>query len=252
MAILQTAGNKASNGSAGTTLSAPAIAVTSGEAVIVGVALANTSASVLTVTDTALNTYSLITSITEGSALRIELWATTNASANATNVILVTTTASTLMAIALEAYSGAVSTYLGNNATADAASDNFPFIAVTMQDGGNWVISALAFACNSGDTFTAAEGTIRQSVVPALTSVAIALVDNNCPTTGKYPCGALISTARAWASAGVELRTHATAVPLIDIVSDTYPFLDVTTGISMLYTEVQLLGIGGGGGNVAY
>lgn len=249
MAISPTTGTTASNGTAATMLSAPVIAVTAGQTVIVGVALLNTSASVSTITDTAGNTYILKSAITEGSALRVELWAATNVTANAANVILVTASASSLMAVAIEEYAGLVSTYLGNTATADAASDYFPAVPLTMQDGNNWAVAALAFACTSGDTFTAFEGTIRRSVVPALTSVGIALVDNTNPAIGIYPCGARLSAARAWAAAGVEMRTHSTAVPYADIVSDTYPFCLVMSGIRMTYTEVELLGIGETPGN---
>jgi len=76
-----------------------------------------------------------------------------------------------------------------------------------IQERGNWIVGALGFVCNSGDTVAIMDGTLRQSVVPALASVGVALVDNaGISVKSTIPAEVRISASRNWAAAGVELR----------------------------------------------
>ena len=211
MAITATTGQTASNTTAGTSLAAAAFSATAGQHLLVAVALATTTASVSTITDTAGNTYARQSTITNGTSVVVELWAATGITGNASNVVTVTFSASTLAAIAIEEYSGLVSSYFGTPATA-TGTGTWPVASLTTVDGGSWTVAAIGFACSSGDTFSQWEGTIRQSVVPSLTSVGVALVDNAPGGDGTIPTGAGLSASRAWAAAAVEMRTHATAI----------------------------------------
>jgi hypothetical protein len=83
---------------------------------------------------------------------------------------------------------------------------------VATQDTGSWGVTAFAVATNSGDTFTANLGTIRQHLIPALTTAGVALVDNTSTVaTPELRNLIYVSTARAWGAAAMELRTGVAA-----------------------------------------
>lgn len=257
MAIASVTGTTVSNAVAGASVNAPAINVAAASTVFVAVALANTASAVTSITDTAGNTYTLQSGVTFSTTVRVELWAATNATANAADVIVVNVAPNSLLAVAIETYSGAVSAYIGNTATASATSWA-PEVKAVTQDGGNWNIAALGFACTSGDTFTAWEGTIRQSIVPALTSVGVALVDNTNLGNGTIPCGVTLSALRDWAAATAELRTHATVViyqgyvGLLPAGAYLDPFANPVTFNGVGYVMPLKEAAGDTAGNVAY
>jgi len=252
MAISAATGAAASNSTAGTSLAAAAFSATAGQHIFVAVALQATTASVSSITDTAGNSYARQSAATNGTSVRVELWAATNITGNASNVVTVNFSASTLAAIAIEEYAGLVSTYIGNTATATGSSA-WPSASLAAQDGGNWTVAAAGFACQSGDSFSAWEGTVRQSAVPALTSVGVALVDVATAGDGTIPAGAQLSTSRAWAAAAAEMRTHAAAIRYAGYTGPS-PFpadamLRLTTGLIHYATPLRLAPktIGGGG-----
>lgn len=351
MAIGAATGGTASNSSAGTSLAFAAYAATAGRDILVAVALANTSCSVSTITDTAGNTYTLKSATANGSAVRVEIWQAQYITGNASNVINIAITGgSSLMAACREEYTGTLnggfssltrsgwsasadSNYGGgylpanlldgspnnvwisgsaapphwfvidmgasktfdtiqlvtrndgynsnqpkqydvyvsddgstwgssigtfndpadqgvahnhqlgatytkryikinitqnwsgneatcgefyagttvspatqNTATATSDTTTGPHVRTSTHDSTGWAVAAIGFACQSGDTISAADvpDTVRQSVVPALTSVGVALVDMS--GNGGVPCLAKLSTSRAWAAVGLELR----------------------------------------------
>jgi hypothetical protein len=145
-------------------------------------------------------------------------------------VVTVSLTASSLMAIAVEEYAGAVSTYVGHTSSG-TGSGYSPVTSLTIQDSGNFLIAAMGFVCNSGDTITAFEGTLIQSVVPALTSVGVALVDSTSLGDGVLPASMSLSTSRQWAAAGLELRTHNANATYVEYAGPIpFPFGSINDG----------------------
>jgi hypothetical protein len=105
-------------------------------------------------------------------------------------------------------WAGTPSSLSPQNTATGTGSNQHPRASILIQERTNWCVAAHAFACISGDTFTIVDGTLRQSVVPALTSVGVALVDNTGGAAAvALPLNTRISTARQWAVAGVELRS---------------------------------------------
>lgn len=131
----------------------------------------------------------------------------------------------TAIASGARVYQGAAEVNVGNasvvpsqNTGTNTGSNYFPGERITVEDNGGWNVAAIAFASSSGDTFAASTGsTIRQSVVPALTSVAVALVDvAQGAASASILAEAKLSAARQWAVAGVELRTGASPAVFTD------------------------------------
>lgn len=350
MSISATTGITTSNSSAGTSLATPSFVASAAQDVLVAVAIANTSAAVSSVTDTAGNAYSLISSQTNSGSVRVEFWAAPTVIGNASNVVTVTLSSSSLMAIAVEEYAGLTSgglaplsragwtctassnvfgsagqptgavggtngpwitnphpqwivvdmgsaqsfnglqitpnqsnaigqaytldvsdngstwtstgesisglpatvtlqqwalsasythRYFRINVTADngfvsmasifpgtvlaARSTRFvasPYpnlntsngaeVAVPVAYSGDWSVGAFGIVTSSGDTITAGTGTLRRSVVPALTSVSVALVD----FTAAASLNVSLSSIRAWASVGCDLVSDGTVLPV--------------------------------------
>jgi hypothetical protein len=341
MAISATTNVTASNTSAGTSLSCFAFTATAGQDVLVAVALQNTSASVLSITDTAGNTYSMIGVETNSGHARLELWGASNISGNASNVVTVNVSASSLLSISVNEYAGlssgvftalnrtgwtctATSNVFGSGGqptgavggtngpwitvpnpqsisvdmlsaqsfnclqltpnqgnaiptayTLDVSDDGSTWtstgesisglpVAVAMQQwtlstsyshryfrinvtadngfvslasifagilsaarsphfqlvqssqtvsstlsigqpvgfSGDWSLAAFAFVSNSGDSVTAVNGTLRSSVVPSVTSVALAVLDN---TAAAVLQATLSAGVQPWAAVGCDL-----------------------------------------------
>ncbi len=212
MAITATAGGTINNAVAGSALTFGAVSLTTGQDVVVAIAILDTTKSVSTITDTALNTYTLKSSANNGSAVRVELWEAHSITGNAADVIVVTLSGNSLASAAFEEYAGASSGVGNLGATATGTSFD-PEADASTQDGNNWSVAAIAVASNSGDTFTADLGTKRQALIPALTTASVALVDNtSAATVGALRNAILLSASRAWAAAALELRTGAAAI----------------------------------------
>ena len=218
MAISATAGGTVNNATAGTSLAFTAGTLTNGQLVVVAVAILVTTVSVSGISDT-VNTYTFQSAIDSGTGVRVELWTAPVTTATASRTITVTLNGSSLASAAYEEYAGATSG-VGNIGTAVAGSSFYPEADAATQDGNNWGIAAIAVASSSGDTFTADLGTIRQSLVPALTTAGVALVDNTAQYLATMRNAVRLSASRTWAAAGLELRTggaaiNVTAAPLM-------------------------------------
>jgi hypothetical protein len=97
----------------------------------------------------------------------------------------------------------------GNTQSA-TGNDQFPVGTVATQDANNFVLSAQAIACSSGDTFTAIDGTNRNSSVPAATAVGCALADKSSIAQATLKVTEQVTQgARQWATASVEARLAA-------------------------------------------
>ena len=211
MAITATLGGTINNAVAGTTLTFGAVSLSTGQDVVVAVAILDTTKSVSTITDTALNTYTLKSAVNNGSNVRVEIWEAHNITGNASDVILVTLSGATLASAAFEEYAGVASGVGTVGSTATGTSFD-PEGDVLTQDGNNWSVAAIGVATLSGDTFTADLGTKRQALIPALTTASVALVDNTTIALATLRNGVLLSASRAWAAVTLELRTGAAAI----------------------------------------
>jgi len=214
MAISATTGATASLSSAATSLAFAANTLTNGQRVVIGIAIANTSVSVSSITD-GVNTYTLITAANNSSNVRVELWSGPVTAATGSRTITINFSGSTLASAAYEEYAGM--TGLGNIGPSATGNTNIPDCAINTQDNGSWGVGAIAVATTSGQTFTGALlGTLRQSVIPALTTASIALVDvgpiqypNTAFTVGTQMGSSAINQ---YAAAALELRTGVAAL----------------------------------------
>lgn len=207
MAITPTAGATVNNNAGATpSLSFGAFNNTAGRDIVVCISILDTTKSVSGITDTALNTYTQKAAVSNGSAIRAEIWGTHIALHNNSNVILVSFSGSTLAAAAYEEYSG--STAFGNSGT-NSGTDTHPNVNAATQDVSNFVITCLAIASSSGDTLTQGfGGTSRQSSIPAATTAGVVLIENSSPPNALQLFeGGVLNNSRAWACACVELRT---------------------------------------------
>jgi len=202
MAITVTTGSAANSASAAS-LALPSFNLTAGQDVVVAVSLGSTSSSVTSITDTKGNTYTQKSAV-NGSGIRTEIWASHAVGVQVGNIITINVSPNTTIAGAAEEYAG-VSSY-GNTGTGSGTDQHMQGSAAT-QDKSNFVLCAMGFVAQSGDTLTAVIGTSRQSSIPAATRVGIALYDNTMITQGTIRDYARISTARNWAVATVELRS---------------------------------------------
>ena len=209
MAISATTGSAASTTAAAASKALPSFNTTSGQDAYCAVALDSTSSSVTSILNSlGADAWSLVTA-KNGTGVRIELWKCHFTSSQTGNVITINVSPNCNIAGAAEMYAGVSS--LGNT-DAESGSDTYPNEPVATQDGNNFVIAAIGFACQSGDTLSAQIGTSRQSSIPAATAVGVAIYDDTMIGKGIVVCETEISTARNWATVGLELRSGGAAI----------------------------------------
>lgn len=209
MAIAAVTGNAANSASAAS-IACGSFNTTTGRIQIIAVGLGSTASSVTSITDTGGGSPSIIriTSLNVTN-IRVEIWKATGVATKTGNVFTANVTPSTTLAIAAEEYSG--STTVGINGTnSNAGSFNIDQTLAT-QDANNFVVAALVFAAQSGDTLTGTAGTSRQSSIPAATRPGVALYDQSAVMDETMRIMSRISTSREWATAAVELRSGGSA-----------------------------------------
>lgn len=235
MAIAATAGGAASTVASAASLALSSFNQAASRHTVVAVALDNTSSSVTSITDTKGNTYTL-KKAQNGTGIRAEIWACANAGSQTSDIITINVSPNCNIAGAAEEYSGVAS--FGNTGS-DARSDIFPETTVVMQEGSNFTVISIAFACQSGDTLTAQTnfGNERQKSIPAATAAGGALYDNSMVVDGIVRVMSKLSTARQWAVAGVELRgTGNVATTVSDYASGALsPALQVNKDVRYLH-----------------
>lgn len=223
MAISATTGSAGSNGGSVASLALASFNSAASCHIVVTVTLGSTASSVTSITDTKGNTYTQKASV-NGTGVRVELWACVNSGIQLGNIVTINISPSTSISAQAQERSGVSS--FGNTATASGASI-FPELRCVLQDGGNWAAAGIGFACQSGDTLTAFEGTSRQSSIPAATAVGGAQYDVAAISNCSAPNGAKISTSRNWAMAALELRSGGASTPLTDYPVTTMAALQV-------------------------
>jgi hypothetical protein len=200
------------NGVASTTLVFPSTTAVIHCDLIVRIAMATDTESVSTITDTAGNTYYHRFS-SQGTGVRAEIWEAQDALASGSNVCTVTFTGSVLGCASWTQYSNIVPEPSPPTTTQDMASaygrSALAGSGTAVQEVGNWVVAALAYKWEAGLGYTVTSGTLRDSIVPAVTGgVALVDVDTNGPgeahTTN--PLWITLTTTEYWASLALELR----------------------------------------------
>lgn len=243
MAIAATAGGSGSTTVAAASKALSSFNITSGRDIYCAVALDSTASSVSSITNSlGSDTWSLVAA-KNGTGIRVELWKCHVTGNQTSNVITINVSPNCNIAGAAEEYSGVNSA--GNTASDAVASDANIRIGVATQDGNNFVVGALGFACVSGDTLTALLGTSRQSSIPAATAAAAALYDNTQLADGTVRDMTRISTARNWAAVGLELRSGGAAITVVDYAATSAPSLQVAQDFRYLQVRMPM---GGGGG----
>ena len=181
---------------------------TAGQDIIVAVAIATTSVSVSSIVRSdgsgAGYTFTLLAAINISTSCRIELWQSHNIAASGSYHITVNFSGSTLATGSWNTYTGISGT--ATNVTTSTGTSFDPEGSIAMTYSGDWVVTAVAVASNSGDTFTADLGVNRQSLIPALTTASAGIFDNtSSPVSPSLRAGPLLSASRAWATASAEL-----------------------------------------------
>lgn len=244
MSISITTSNKASNASATTTLVLPAFSSTASQRIILGIAILDTTQSVTVITDTAGSTYQFLWAEVNGTGVRVEMWFCNGVNANVSNVITIGFTGATLASAAFGEYAGAT----GFGARGNSHATNASLTQVSNMSGSSdWVVAVFGIASSSGDTVAAGQGTIRQSLIPALTTAGIVLMDNTSVITSTLPCSATLSASRAWAAVAIDLTS---GLPAASVSTSNFTLITNADGSSfhqVMKTPSQSSSTGGGG-----
>ena len=179
------------------------------------------------------NTWTLLCAATNASGVRTEVWGAVATSAKSSDKFTVNLSAPSQMAVAGKSYRGAAS--FGNTAPGTGTGIQ-PGARLTLQDTGNFLVGFLGFVCVSGDTIAAFSGTRERYVVPALNSVGFALIDCTQTAAGSLPVLGSLSASRAWAVAGVELRTGAAFGGCLDYPAGSATALTRLTQVGYIVT----------------
>lgn len=217
MAIARVGGNSANSSVAVALLALPAYSSTSGNDILFSIVLGSTTSSVSSITNVG-GTYAapvFIAAINNANGtVRTELWRIHVTTGASTTFTINIGGVNTKIAVGFEEYSGVSS--FGNTSTKTDTSTNLRTGYVQTQNGNNWVVGALGFACQSGDTLTAQVGASQQSSIPAATAVGAALYDISSVPNAQLQCMAKISTSRDWTAAAVELQSGGATINIVD------------------------------------
>jgi len=223
MAIAATQGRSVNSSVNVASLAFSSITTVTGRDLVLVVVLGSTSSSVSSIGASA-GSYAAWTlqASQNGTGVRVEVW-TTHVNTGAATVFTVNITGgNTTVSQELEEYSGVSS--IGNAGAGNSGSSiDLETALLTLQDGNNFIVGGMGFACQSGDTLTAIAGTSRQSSIPAATAVGGALYDSTSVVICQAETFAKISASRNWAAAAVELRTGGSSVTAIDYAASVAP-----------------------------
>lgn len=241
MAIAPVGGTAANNSGSVASLALPSYTSHTGDDIYVAIALGSTASSISSITNSA-GSYSGVAMIAgvNAASMRTELWKLHVGTGAATVFTVNIGGGNTSVAAALEEYSGVSSN--GHNGTNSGSSINLESPGVATQDINNYVVAAMGFACQSGDTLTALLGNSRQSSIPAATAVGVAIYDVTCLMQATITDAARILNSRDWASVANELRSGSgAAVPAIAYAATTAPTLQTITLLGNR-TDLVILG----------
>lgn len=216
---------------------APSLAFTTGRDVVVNVVLGSTTSSVSSITASAGSfTSSTLKKAQNGTGVRVEVW-TLHVTTGATAVLTANIAGgNTTCSIEVEEYSG-ISSF--GNTNGNNGNDNQARTSAVTQDDSNFVVFGMGFACVSGDT-VGGGGTIRQSSIPAATSVGGVLSDVSAVGVATFEAVDGISAVRQWAIAALELRSGNAANSFKDYAATSAPTLQVARDIRYLNVLMPL------------
>jgi hypothetical protein len=213
----QTSGGKTTT--SGTTFTL-ALSSGVGEIIYVAVALATTSGSVSSITDTGGNTYDRITTVTSGGTEKTEFWKSRTALASGTLTVTVSGTGFRVTAVAAS-YSGVA---YGAEVVNTATGSTSPITTgtVTLRESADFLLMAGGEAANN--TFTAQNGIIVGQ--QGTTSLRAILIEQ---TGGTSLTNSATMTATSWAIVYVTLRA-------LTVTADQLVMSDFAPALNLNYT----------------
>ena len=225
--------------SAGTSFSLTPFPTGLNDLTIVAIAIAVTSVSVTSISDSLGGVYTL-RAAQNGSAVRTELWtAPCTAAGLSANTPVVTLSGSSLACAVASNWYGLTTWTFGNTMSA-TGTDYVTLSSLTIQDQANMAVCAVGFVNPTGFTATANFGLINQQVVPSVSSVGVVLMDGGYTNaTGPgYEVGLILGgLSENWAQAGVELRTTLGSAAIADY-TNTIPLpitpIDINVVVPLL------------------
>jgi hypothetical protein len=218
VSISATTGSAANNSGSVTSLALPSITTTTGRDVVVAIALGSTGSSVSSISNSAGSYASwTLRKAKNGSGVRVEIW-TAHVSTGAATVFTVNISGATSVSAQVEEYSG-VSGFNNTSSTSGNSQNLGDSLTTTQQS--NYVVAAIGFSCQSGDTLTAITGTSRQSSIPAATATGGALYDNTAAISSTVQIVSRISSTRQWAIATLELLSGGVSSTVVPYATTT-------------------------------
>ena len=183
------------------------LTIHTGDTVVVE-ATNNTNEVITNVQDTGGSIYTKRGASATNGVLTGELWTTAAGAALASTSVTITYATTTHSGASAETYTGVVA--LGNIATPTTGTSANPSISLNTQDLNNIVASGIG-AGPSANTWAAATGNLRTSIVGTATHMESAGVDNTSVTPASVTCSATLSGSEAWVAFAIELRTLVSA-----------------------------------------
>ncbi|HET7150874.1 MAG TPA: hypothetical protein VFI60_05650 [Candidatus Acidoferrum sp.] len=200
MAIVFVAGGHNGTANTGTALTVTAT-ITANDTAVVITEVAATSA-VVSVVDTGGSVYSKQASISNGT-FTMEIWSTAVGAAKASTSVTITYgTTHVARGAAVGDYSGVVALGITNTASGSASPAT---VSLTTQDANNFVVAGLGTSSATTQTFTAQNGSIRETTTLAGSNGT--LVDNTAASPSSVTDSATYSVAGNWAAVALELRS---------------------------------------------
>lgn len=197
------------NGSGGTSLSATfPLTTVSGNCVIVAVGFADSAAVLSSITDTAGNTYSLVsgTTATQNFGYFIQFWEAHNITGGFQIVTMHFTSGTTEVMTIIE-YSGVnLVTPIGNRGVINNQGSGNPLSPVlTVSNAGNYLVTEVEGRTNTFNSVNAPFNFVNESSV-------FSVADYGPGTTGTFQATFNPSESTTWGSTGIELIVPSTPI----------------------------------------
>lgn len=231
MAITFTTSGSTSNGSATSSITFTAFVSTVGQKLALGIALGDITQTVTSITDTAGNTYLFSYGLNQ-STVRTELWVVNSMIANAANVITVNFSSPVLASGAFGEYAGPTGFTPPPFETGGPSAT--PGASVNSVGSNDWMVAFFGVATQSTDTFTPSHGNLRQSIIPALTSVSMFMMDITSPLSGTIAVYGTLSVSRQWAAVATGFTSGSPA-----LLATATNFRDSTTADRLSQHQVM-------------
>jgi hypothetical protein len=198
----------------GTTLTV-ALNSTAGDWIVVSVAMNLISASVSSITDGGLNTYTLIGGKSAGSGIRLELWATQSFAPAASGTLTITVGATGYRVSASACSYRGVNSLIGTFGTGTAASGTVTTGSVAYSSG-SWLVAG--FGENAANAFTQSTGVLRGQAA-GTTNCDECIMDSNAVASPQTLASTM--TSATWAGVWQEISPNAAVVAASHLLTMT-------------------------------